>query len=74
MHRADAGEHDVAGAERVALAVELGLDLALEEEVRLLERVVVRLGGAAGLVVDGEHRHVVGAERRSTSIFTLIPL
>ena len=44
-------------------AVELGLDLAREEHVRLLERVVVRLRRAADLVVDGEHRHVVGAER-----------
>ena len=50
-------------AERERLAVELGLDLAREEDVRLLERVVVRLGGAADLVVDREHRHVVGAER-----------
>ena len=51
------------GAERVRLAVELGLDLAREEDVGLLERVVVRLRRAADLVVDGEHRHVVGAER-----------
>ena len=62
VDRADAGERDVARPEGVVLAVELALDLAGEEDVRLLERVVVRLGGAAELVVDGEHRHVVGAE------------
>ncbi len=44
------------------LAVELGLDLARQEEVRLLERVVVLLGRAAELVVDREHRQQVGAE------------
>ena len=44
------------------LPVELTLDLAREEEVRLLERMVVGLGSAADLVVDREHRHVIGAE------------
>ena len=44
------------------LAVELRLDLAGEEDVGLLERMVVGLGRAAELVVDREHRHVVGAE------------
>ena len=47
VDRPDTGEHDVAGVQRVALAVELGLDLAGEEDVGLLERVVVRLRGAA---------------------------
>jgi hypothetical protein len=62
--RADAREHDIAGADRPHLAVQLRLDLAVQEEVRLLERVVVDLCRAAGLVVDGEQRQVVGAEHR----------
>ena len=62
------------GAERVRLAVELGLDLAREEHVRLLERVVVRLGRAAELVVDREHRQRSAPNGLSTSIFTEIPL
>ena len=59
---ADAREDDVAGADGVDLAVQLRLDLAVEEEVGLLERVVVDLRGAARLVVDGEHREQLGAE------------
>ena len=50
--------------EGVVLAVELALDLAGEEDVRLLERVVVGLGRAAQLVVHREHRHVVRTELR----------
>src|SRR5262245_15388722 len=50
----DRREHDVARPDRVDVAVELRLDLALEEEVGLLERVVVLLGRAARLVVDRE--------------------
>src|ERR671918_1964128 len=38
---ADTGEDEIASAERVRTPVELGLDLAVEEEVRLLERMVV---------------------------------
>ncbi len=60
--RADAREYHVTGADRVGLAVELGLDLPVEEEVRLLERMVVDLRRAAGLVVDGEHREQLGAD------------
>src|SRR3954451_6826783 len=59
---ADAGEDDVARPKRRRLAVELGLDLAGQEEVRLLERVVVRLRRAADLVVDREDREQVGTE------------
>src|SRR6478735_6280079 len=61
VDRADAGERDVTGSEGVVLAVDLALALAGEEDVGLLERMVVRLGGAAELVVDGEHRDVVSA-------------
>src|SRR4029078_10441969 len=42
-----AGPEDVAGVEREALAVGLRLDLAGDDRVALLERVVVQLGGAA---------------------------
>ena len=56
------------------LAVELGLDLAVEDQVGLLEGVVVGLCRTVGLVVDREHRQVVGARSpRSMSIFTEIP-
>src|SRR4051794_28600452 len=55
VDRANARERDVARAECVVLAVHLALDLPREEHVGLLERVVVRLGGPAELVVDGEH-------------------
>src|SRR5689334_22847668 len=41
--RADAGEDDIAGTERDGLAVEDALDLAVKEEVGLLERMVVDL-------------------------------
>src|SRR4051794_16648858 len=54
--RSHTGEDDVAGTERDLLAVQDALDLAIEEEVGLLERMVVDLGGATGLVVDGEDR------------------
>ena len=47
----------------MTLAVQLALDLAGKEHVGLLERMVVRLCCSADLVVDGEHRHLVGAER-----------
>ncbi len=63
MHRADRGERPVTRTERVRLPVHLSLDLAGEEEVCLLERVVVLLGRSADLVVDREHRRVIGAER-----------
>ena len=62
MDAADPGEDEVARPDRVDLAVELELDLASEEEVGLLERVVVGLGRPADLVVDREHRQQVGAE------------
>src|SRR5205809_554282 len=51
-----------ASARDAVLPVHLALDLAREEHVGLLERVVVRLGRATELVVDREHRDVVGAE------------
>src|SRR5690349_486748 len=54
VDRADTGEHDVARAQGVLDPVELRLDLAREEEVRLLERVVVLLGAASGLVIHRE--------------------
>src|SRR3954452_2271481 len=60
--RADASEDDVAGTERDGLAVEDALDLAVKEEVGLLERMVMDLGGATGLVVDGEDGQELGAE------------
>jgi hypothetical protein len=41
VEAADPGERHVAGREPVRLAVELAVDLAVEEDVRLLERVVV---------------------------------
>src|SRR5512143_917986 len=41
VYRSDAGEHDVAGPERVVPPVKLRLDLAGDEEVGLLERVIV---------------------------------
>ncbi len=53
---ADAGPEDVAGPERVALPVRDDLDLAVEHEIRLLERMVVRVRHGAGLVEDHEHR------------------
>src|SRR6478672_3998497 len=53
VDRADAGERDVTRTERVVLAVHLALGLAGDEDVCLLERLVIRLGGAAELVVDG---------------------
>ena len=56
------------------LSVELRLDLAGEEEVRLLERVVVGLRRAARLVVDGEHRQQVGAEDLVDEHLHAIPL
>src|SRR6188472_2734790 len=62
MGGADAREDDVAGADRVHRAVELRGDLAVEEEVRLLERVVVDLRRSARLVIDGEHGEQLGAE------------
>src|SRR6478672_4175480 len=40
----DAHEGDVTRPERVVLPVHLALDLAGQEDVRLLERMVVRLG------------------------------
>src|SRR5215471_17966236 len=42
-------------AQLVGDAVEFGVDLSLEEEVRLLEGVIVGLCGAARFVVDHEH-------------------
>src|SRR5262245_53940642 len=62
VNAADAGEHDIAGSEDVHLAVELSLDHAREEVVRLLEWVVVLLRRSVDLVVDREHRQEVGAE------------
>jgi hypothetical protein len=62
VHAPDAGEDDVACAERVGLSVQLGLDLAREKEVRLLERMVVRLCGSADLVVHREQRQQVRPE------------
>src|SRR3954462_4156344 len=56
VHAAHAREHDLARAKGGRRAVGLGADLAGEEHVRLLERVVVGLRRAADLVVDGEHR------------------
>src|SRR6476469_244594 len=47
---ADRREHHVAGVDLVDGPVELRLDVAGEEEVSLLERVVVLLGRAARLV------------------------
>ncbi len=58
----DAGEHHVARPQGDLLAVEDALDLAVEEEVRLLERVVVDLRRATRLVVDGEDRQQLGPE------------
>src|SRR5262249_10858173 len=52
----DAAPEVVARAEGKRLAVEQDLDLALEEEERLLEGVVVLLDGAAGDVPKG-HQH-----------------
>src|SRR4249919_1204928 len=49
VDRAGGREGVVTGPERVVLAVELALDRAGEEDVRLLERVVVGLGRAAQL-------------------------
>src|SRR3954462_1199591 len=48
----DAGPEDVARVQREALAVSLRVDLAGDDRVALLERVVVELGRAAGLVLD----------------------
>src|SRR5690349_4380904 len=62
VRRADPGEHDVARAQRDFLTVEDALDLTIEEEVRLLERMVVDLGRATRLVVDREHRQQFGPE------------
>src|SRR6266705_2562213 len=45
VDRPDPGEDHVVGAQGVALAVELGLDLTGQEDVGLLEGMVVRLGG-----------------------------
>ena len=61
---ADAREHDVARAAACSAVPSSSASTSpREEHVRLLERVVVRLGRAADLVVDREHRHAVGAER-----------
>src|SRR3954452_19100078 len=51
---ADAGPEDGAGGEREGLASALGVDVAGDYRVALLERVVVQLCGAAGLVLDHE--------------------
>src|SRR5438067_9503853 len=52
VHATDPGERDVTRAQPVPLAVEGALPLALEEQVRLLERVVVRAGHPAQVVAD----------------------
>ena len=62
MRGADAGEHHVAGADDVGSSLQLGLDLAVEEEIGLLERMVMDLCRTARLVVDREHRQQLGAE------------
>ena len=62
MDAADARPEHVAGAQEDRLAVGERLDLALEDVVRLLERMVVRLRDAAGLVLHHEHRVQHGAE------------
>ena len=59
---ADAGPEHVARLERVALAVGLGLDLAVEDDVGLFHRMVVRLGATTGLVLDHEDRVQLGIE------------
>src|SRR5690606_35753130 len=60
----DTGPGDVACLEVVLLAVEDADRLALEEEVGLLERVVVRAGEPPGHVLDHEHRVQVRPEVR----------
>ena len=59
---ADAGPRDVPGHEVISLAVELGIDLAFEDQVRLLVRVVVAPGEPARLVLHHEHREELRAE------------
>ena len=56
------GPEDVSRAERVAIAVGDDVDLAVEHVVRLLERMVVRVGARSRLVVDHEHRVQLGVQ------------
>ena len=56
VHAPGARPEDVARPERVAVAVRDDVDLSFEDVVRLLERVVVRVGAGSRLVVDHEHR------------------
>ena len=64
---ADAGPHDVAGRDQVALAVERRLHFSAENVVRLLERVVVQADADAGLVLDEEHAVMARAQRARRS-------
>jgi hypothetical protein len=56
VHAACSRPEHVARPKRVAIAVRDDVDLAVEHVVRLLERVVVRVGSRSRLVVDHEHR------------------
>jgi hypothetical protein len=64
VHAADRRERHVARPQLVPLAVELALRPALQEQVRLLERVVVPAGRTVRVVVDHEHRGQIRAEVR----------
>src|SRR3954451_18221916 len=60
----DAGPEDVAGVQGEALAVGLGVDVAGDDRVALLERMVVELGRATRLLLDHEQLVQDGAEAR----------
>src|SRR3954469_12117877 len=60
VHASDACPRDIARPDRVLDAVEGRHRLALEEVVRLLERVVVRARDAVGVVLHHEHRRQLG--------------
>ena len=53
---ADSRPEQVAGPQHVRLAVGGGFHLAIENEIRFLERMVVQVGDAARLVLHHEHR------------------
>ena len=56
VKHADTAEKELASLKAGFFPVDFGLDLAVEKEICLFERVIMDLSGAPGFVVDGEQR------------------